>query len=245
MPDLLKEYSEFSQIFQSSDKISQENLEKYQTFLKKSLEIININNMLEIRNVDFLIEILALKTLELKFRKEFIKLEFINELKNIFLQNYSKRDLNFGIMNIFKNLGSFKRVLSRQELELKKLQNQESESDSESQAQERNSVLLDVGVMEIITLSVKNNPSLLLSDTIATTLLNLTRDYKNRGRIVQQGGLKVWKKLLKSCTEKGIVDARQGLARVLITIDPSLLFRGESEVLEVVEPCLELCRGKC
>ena len=96
--------------------------------------------------------------------------------------------------------------------------------------------------MEIIVSLSKDSPSQLLSDSLARCLLNLTVDKNNRGKIIQQGGLKALLLLLKSAGPKGIKDISQSIAKLLITTDPSLAFKGVS-ALEFVKPLIDLCRG--
>lgn len=73
---------------------------------------------------------------------------------------------------------------------------------------------------------------------------SLCSEHELRGRVVQQGGVKVLINFALKGTDKGKRQASQALARIGITMNPEIAFPGQ-RALEVVRPLLSLLKQDC
>ncbi|CAG8473382.1 12771_t:CDS:2 [Ambispora gerdemannii] len=158
--------------------------------------------------------------------------------------------LFYGVVVILANITTYQKPLSEKEqqiLKLKKLAGEASTLepdplDSEEHVLKRNQRVLELGAINILNILAKNS-SQIIRQSVAQVFLNLSTDQKNRGAIVQQGGVKSLIPLTTNGTQEGTCLASQALAKIAITTDPSLAFRGERAV-ELVTPFLTLCKGE-
>lgn len=81
-------------------------------------------------------------------------------------------------------------------------------------------------------------------EMIARVFNNLASQQDLRGLMVQQGAVKCLLKLTHGGTEKGMRQAAQAIARLGITIDPSVAFSGQ-RCMEVIKPLLALLLPDC
>ncbi|CAG8594056.1 9650_t:CDS:1, partial [Ambispora leptoticha] len=135
----------------------------------------------------------------------------------------------------------------QQILKLKKLAGEASTLepdplDSEEHVLKRNQHVLKSGAISVLNMLAKSS-SQIIRQSVAQVFLNLSTDQKNRGAIVQQGGVKSLIPLATNGTQEGTGFASQALAKIAITMDPSLAFRGERAV-ELIKPFLTLCKSE-
>ncbi|KAG9301505.1 hypothetical protein G9A89_008357 [Geosiphon pyriformis] len=162
----------------------------------------------------------------------------------------SNNSLMYGIAVILVNITSYQRPLSekeRQLLQLKKIAGEESmieqdPLDSDDCVSKRNKQILNEGGVPILNILGKNS-SHAIRQVVSQTFLNLTTDQKCRGSIAQQGGVRSLIPLALKGTQQGMSLGAQALAKIAITIDPNLAFRGE-KAADLIRPFLSLCQGQ-
>jgi hypothetical protein len=175
-------------------------------------------------------------------------------LKEIFklVKEQGKLDNNllYGVAVILSNVTSYRKKLSekeRQLLKLKKIADGECNFevnllDEDEYVENRIKQIIKLGVNQTLNLLSKNQ-SQLIRQLVSNIFLNLVTNQTNRGIIVQQGGVKVLIPLVikEGNTKEGRVFATQALAKIAITMDPNLAFRGERSS-DLVRPLLNLCQ---
>lgn len=157
----------------------------------------------------------------------------------------SSQIYHYGLVAIIQNLTRYFPKLTEEEENIKKLHAMSENStvktvddlDKEIAVNLRCELLLKNNLMIVLNLFTKTaNDS--IQELISSVFLNISVNQKNRGLILQKGGVN---SLLKLTCNKSIagINAAQCLARLGITSDPSLSFRGQ-RVVELVRPFLKL-----
>ncbi|GBB84223.1 hypothetical protein RclHR1_10850002 [Rhizophagus clarus] len=177
-------------------------------------------------------------------------------LREIFKLAKEQENLNnnllYGVAVILLNITLYRKKLSeneRQILKLKKIADGESSFeidplDEDEYVETRIKQIMKLGVNQTLNLLSKNQ-SQIIRQLVSNIFLNLATDQTNRGIIVQQGGVKILISLVikEGNTKEGRVFATQALAKIAITMNPNLAFRGERSS-DLVRPLLNLCQGE-
>ncbi|CAG8669909.1 armadillo-type protein [Gigaspora rosea] len=175
-------------------------------------------------------------------------------LKEIFklVQDSEKTNnsLFYGVAVILANVTTYKKKLSQSEEQLLKLKKMSGESvktdldpiDDDEYVINRTKQIMKSGVIRPLIIMSKNS-SQAIRQLVAKIFLNLATDQSNRGAIVQQGGIKALIPLSTKNTKEVTEFASQALAKIAITMDPNLAFRGERSA-DLVRPFLSLCQGE-
>ncbi|CAG8462151.1 7296_t:CDS:2 [Funneliformis mosseae] len=170
----------------------------------------------------------------------------------------SNNNLLYGVAVILSNITSYKRKLSINDQHLLKLQKmadggvrkgeklEELETnplDEDEYVENRIKQIMKLGVIQSLIL-LSRNQSQIIRQLVSKNFLNLATDQMNRGKIVQQGGVKTLIPLATKDgnTKEGMNFSTQALAKIAITMDPNLAFRGERSS-DLVRPLLNLCQG--
>ncbi|CAG8500156.1 4674_t:CDS:2 [Funneliformis caledonium] len=170
----------------------------------------------------------------------------------------SNNNLLYGVAVILSNITSYKRKLSINDqhlLKLKKMADggvrkgeklEELETnplDEDEYVENRIKQIMKLGVIQSLIL-LSRNQSQIIRQLVSKNFLNLATDQMNRGKIVQQGGVKTLIPLATKDgnTKEGMNFSTQALAKIAITMDPNLAFRGERSS-DLVRPLLNLCQG--
>ncbi|TPX60752.1 hypothetical protein SpCBS45565_g07434 [Spizellomyces sp. 'palustris'] len=160
------------------------------------------------------------------------------------------RALHFGVVTIVANLTSYRRKLTQEEEQVRKLREMAKDIsvekpdplDDELPVAKRALMAAQAGAISaVVHLAKSDSPR--IRDTISQIFLNFATDKRLHGVIVQQGGAKALVELTKSGTPEGIAIAAQALAKVAITVDPNLAFKGQ-RAAEIVRPLIALCNGE-
>ena len=190
--------------------------------------------------------------------------------------------LQYGVVQTLANLTTYRRRLSEEQQQLKKLQElagekkvkvrvpaaartpgarasvltpwrpracrcrtQEHPADDDDRVAKRATEVLKRGAVTALVALVKEkaNRRQNLAEAIAQVMLNLATDPHNRGLMVQQGAAKVLLPLANEGTKAGMDAAAQALAKLAITIDPALAFKGEKSA-ELVRPLVRLLQSE-
>jgi Tfp pilus assembly protein PilF len=165
------------------------------------------------------------------------------------LVNSPDKSLLYGIASTFVNLtNSYDKPERNPELEeLGKYAGEqlpkEHEMDGEDYVKKRVDTLLRMSI--IVSLNeLASSPSKVIREQVSRTFLALTENVKNRGKVIQQGGVKSLISLaLDNNTDKGKLIASQSLAKIGITNNPQLAFPGQ-RMLEVVRPLVQLLKSQ-
>jgi hypothetical protein len=78
---------------------------------------------------------------------------------------------------------------------------------------------------------------------VSQTFLNIVTNKENRGLAIQQGAVPSLISLFSSCSPQFSPLAGQALAKLTITTDPNIAFKGET-ASELVRPFVTLCNGE-
>ncbi|KAK9503519.1 hypothetical protein O3M35_010058 [Rhynocoris fuscipes] len=108
---------------------------------------------------------------------------------------------------------------------------------------QRSTILVHEGIVSaLVALSKAESEN--SRELIARVFNVLASQQELRGIMVQQGAVKCLLKLTHNGTEKGMRQAAQALARLGVSIDPSVAFNGQKS-MEVIKPLLALLRPDC
>nr|CAG8473048.1 9728_t:CDS:2 [Entrophospora candida] len=186
---------------------------------------------------------------------------------------YSNNSILYGVAVVLSNITMYRKKLNETEeqiLKLKKLtgeNNNKSKNndeldplDDDEHVVKRNKKLLSIGVNKIL-IKLSKNQSQVIKQLVANIYLNLASDRSNHGLMVQQGAIKALIPLATMTTTtmtttakttmaptKGTKEnlqqyATQALAKIAITMNPNLVFRGERST-DLVKPLLNLCKSE-
>ncbi|KAI9104630.1 armadillo-type protein [Phlyctochytrium arcticum] len=170
--------------------------------------------------------------------------------KLLALLSNSDRSLQYGIATIISNLTVYRRKLSSEEEQVRKLREMAKDVAKEVQdpldddipVQKRGLLVVQAGVITSLGLLAKTE-SVGVRETTAQIFLNLATDKRLHGAIVQQGGARALIDLTKNGPPESIANAAQALAKVAISVDPNLAFKGQ-RAAELVRPLINLCNGE-
>ena len=147
--------------------------------------------------------------------------------------------ITFGILTILDNLTRFLPTLSEEQKKLSQLKAyanaapksaEQSPLDSETAVTKRGSILLAETAMVPVLVRSYKHFSFSSIALILSILLSLSRNPANRGKLAQQGAAKLLLKFYTSIAGTKPEDqlsrytASHALARILISVDPSLIF---------------------
>ncbi|KAJ3264380.1 hypothetical protein HDU77_008684 [Chytriomyces hyalinus] len=160
------------------------------------------------------------------------------------------KSIQYGVVTIFTNLTALRRRLSEEEEQLMKLKEVSGEAvmkadplDDDKQVEARGIKLVAAGLVSPLC-AISASATVSLSAAIAQLFLNLCNDKRNRGKIVQDGGVKalslIIQKLVSPTESPAYLIAVQAIAKIAITTDPNLAFTPVSRALDLVRPLVHL-----
>ncbi|KAJ3300332.1 Protein unc-45 A [Borealophlyctis nickersoniae] len=161
-----------------------------------------------------------------------------------------ERSLRYGIANILSNITAYRKRLTPEEEQVRKLRElakdadvvKESPLDDDGPVAKRCVAVANAGGIAALA-TIAKTPSEGVRQAVAETLLNLATDRQLRGALVAQGGAKALVSLANGGTAEGVAVASHALAKVAISVDPNLAFKGE-RATELVRPLISLCNGE-
>ncbi|BES95237.1 Myosin-Hypothetical protein striated muscle assembly central [Nesidiocoris tenuis] len=165
------------------------------------------------------------------------------------LARSGKQDAVYGVITTFVNLINAydKQEVLPEMVELAKFAKhhipEDHELDDPDFVAQRCTVLVKEGIASALVALAKTESDN-SKEMIARVFNTLASQQELRGLIVQQGGVKALLNLSLQGTEKGKRQASQGLARLGISIDPSVAFSGQKN-MDVVRPLLNLLKPEC
>ena len=209
------------------------------------------------RNISDSIEGLAYTSLKPEVKEKLSKDKaFLKQLLRTFDANNTIPEIVIGGLSIISNLTHFPPNMSEEQKKMTQLKAYANASkptdpsplEDEEHIKARCTALVDAGIMSTLTKLNRtgSNATVQLTDKI---LLSLTRNQKDRGRLAQQGAVK----LLVSHAQKALqakpdnklpnTDAAHALARALISLNPAHVFTSTTpQVTDAVPPLVSLIK---
>lgn len=189
---------------------------------------------------------------ELAHDKQFLK-SFLQALKS----NIQKSDVAVGGLSVLSNLTQYTPALSEEQKKVAELKAYASASkplkpnvlNNDEHVMARCNAIIEAGVMTVlIDCNKGKTPS--SRSLVDKIILNLSKNPKSRGKIAQQGAVKLLILHLQQASENsskedGVdVEAAHALARILISVDPALIFpaSGLPDITSAVQPLMSLLR---
>jgi len=171
-------------------------------------------------------------------------LETLYELSKI-----DDKALQYGISSTLSNLSVYQPKLSEEQQQIMKLKEIAKEYvpkthplDEDEAVEKRVTGLVNTGaVTALVALSKTSSAN--IREALANIFHSMATNPKNRGTIVQQGGVPALLRLANEGTQKGKDIASQALAKIAITMDPNIAFKGE-RAAEMVRPLLRLLKSE-
>ncbi|KAI9003196.1 armadillo-type protein [Gaertneriomyces semiglobifer] len=171
--------------------------------------------------------------------------DFLKHL--ISLAKLDDRSLQFGVANIICNVTLYRKPQTQEEQQVRKLREmakdipaeKDDPLDNDDMVEKRCKLVVQAGAIGVAVLLAKSD-SPRVRDTVAQILLNIATNRQLHGTIVQQGGARALVDLTQKGTPEGIATAAQALAKVAITVNPNIAFKGQRAV-ELVRPLVDLC----
>jgi len=230
--------------------------------LDEGEELVNrFTNMMERSDeisVQSSIEGLAFTSLRPKVKEKLAKDKvFLKSLSTVLSKESSSSTLIFGGLTILVNLTRFQPILSEEQKRISQLKayaNSLKTSsllpdplDDEAHITERCTAVVEAGVIPVLVTCAKKVSSTALP-LILDTLLALSKVPKCRGKIAQQGGLRLLLTTYSSVTGTTPSDIRarrtaaHALARILISVNPMLVFSssGQPQNTSAIRPLFSL-----
>lgn len=208
------------------------------------------------RNISDSIEGLAYTSLRPQVKERLAKdRSFLKQLLQALDANAAIPEIVVGGLSIASNLTHFPPNLSEEQkrmTQLKAYANASKPTDpspleDEEHIKARCSALVEAGIMPTLVKLNKSTSSAMihLTDQI---LLSLTRNAKDRGRLAQQGAIKLLvshaQKALQSKSDTPPTDAAHALARALISLNPTHVFvsSGTPHITDAIPPLTSLLK---
>ncbi|KAI8803798.1 armadillo-type protein [Cladochytrium replicatum] len=160
------------------------------------------------------------------------------------------RQIQFTVSSILNNITAYRKRLSEEEEQLKKLREvagegkaSEDKRDDDPAVEKRGAVVLrSGGVMALVNIGKKTG-SVNVRDMVSSALLNVATDKRSRGTMIQQGTVKLLITLSSESSTEGCQMAAQALAKIAITTDPNVAFKSPL-ASELVRPLVLLCNSE-
>lgn len=188
------------------------------------------------------IEGLAYASLQSKIKEAIVKnKELLKKLLDTLSKAPPRSPTTYGALSIFQNLTRYRPVLTEEEkkmTQLKAYANAEGKLpgvellDDDEHVEARCKAVFDAGIVPVLVSHGKHDSPAALG-LIANILLSLTSIRSIRGQLAQQGAVTLLlaaSATLRENQKEGRRAAAQALARILISINPALVFGGTRPV---------------
>jgi protein unc-45 len=189
---------------------------------------------------------------ELAHDKKFLQ-SFLESLK----ENVEKPDVVVGALSVLSNVTQYTPALSEEQRKVAELKAYANASkplapsvlNDDEHVMARCNALIEAGVMPVLIECSKGRTS--SSRTLVDKIvLSLSRNPKTRGKIAQQGAVKLLILHLEHTDDKPgkdvghSIEAPHALARILISVDPHLVFpaSGVPNITSAVQPLISLLK---
>jgi protein unc-45 len=204
------------------------------------------------------IEGLAYASLEAEVKDELAHDgDFLQSFLQLLESNVTKPDVIIGGLSVISNLTQYTPVISEEQRKVAELKAYANASkpmgpnvlNDDEHVMARCNMIIEAGVMPVLIDCSKGrtSPARSLVDKI---ILSLSRNQKTRGKIAQQGAVKLLILHLQQMSASSaqdtplIVDPAHALARILISVNPALVFpaSGLPNVTSAVQPLISLLK---
>ncbi|KAL9111054.1 MAG: hypothetical protein Q9227_004487 [Pyrenula ochraceoflavens] len=196
------------------------------------------------------LEGLAYASLDPKVKEEIIKdTRFLKKLYDILGQSDNSAEVVIGGLSILSNLAQYQPNLSEEQKKLAQLKAYANTSKSrppnplndDEHVGRRCDILVETDIMPVLVKSSpRSSPS--AKKLIDKILLSLSKNQKTRGKLAQQGAVRLLMQHLRAATgptEGESYEAAHALARILISVNPSHVFPATGSLQAAnAAPCL-------
>ncbi|KAJ3045939.1 Protein unc-45 A [Rhizophlyctis rosea] len=174
--------------------------------------------------------------------------KFLQSLSQI-AKSDDSRPLHYGIAAILSNITSYRKRLTEEEQQVRKLREMAKEDiakddplDNDDAVSKRCEQVAKAGcVPALVALSKSSSEN--IRDAVSQAFLNLSTERTLRGVLVQQGAIKPLISLSTTGSAEGKLLSSHAIAKIAITVDPNLAFKGE-RATELVRPLITLLNGE-
>ncbi|KAK9722798.1 SWI5-dependent HO expression protein 4 [Basidiobolus ranarum] len=158
--------------------------------------------------------------------------------------------VQYGVAVIFTNLTNYKARLSEEQKQMMKLKKLAKDNDKQEPSPEDEDeyvekrirqVVKSDGISTLVTIAKNSSPN--IHQLVAQVFLNIATNPENRGLIVQGGGVRILIAIGNSNEKSASAIASQALAKIAITMDPTVAFR-DNQIYELVRLFIRLCKGE-
>ncbi|EEH49462.2 uncharacterized protein PADG_05541 [Paracoccidioides brasiliensis Pb18] len=189
---------------------------------------------------------------------------FPSELVSILKNKTSDTSIIYGGLTVIHNLTKYLPNLSEEQKKISELRSYANASskptaspdplDDDNHVKERCATIINAGIMPLLIDCNKATTmsSTSIQDLSSKILLSLSKTAQTRGKLAQQGAVKLLLSLISSRTENGnnsypandepIQNAAHALARILISVNPSHIFSssGFPQITSAIRPLIHL-----
>ncbi|EEH06601.1 conserved hypothetical protein [Histoplasma capsulatum G186AR] len=186
---------------------------------------------------------------------------FQSDLEALLKNNITDQSLIYGGLMIIHNLTKYRPTLSEEQKKISELRSYANAStkpaasdplDDDNYVKERCAAVINAGIMPLLIDCNKSNAtSNSIQDLISKILLSLSKTPQTRGKLAQQGAVKLLLSLLSSRTENSTnyrqndeptQNAAHALARILISVNPGHVFSstGSPQITTAIRPLVYL-----
>lgn len=197
------------------------------------------------------LEGLAYASLDPKVKEEIAAdVVFLSKLYDVLSNKSRNSEIVIGGLSILSHLSQYPPNLSEEQKKLAQLKAYSNTSkalaenplDDEEHVAKRCSLLVETDIMPVLVKCSASTASLSAKQLIDKILLSLSRTPKNRGKLAQQGAVRILLQHLHAATgpvEGSSPEASHALARILISVNPAHVFPATSSLQAAnAVPCL-------
>ncbi|KAK2746342.1 hypothetical protein FQN57_003224 [Myotisia sp. PD_48] len=208
----------------------------------------------EDQNLPHLVEGLAYSSTKADIKEQLSKdSKFLRDLIGVLLKNVGSSAVLYGGLMIICNITTYPPTLSDEQKKISELKAyanaskpsaEINELDDNEHVKTRCNTVVDAGVMPLLVECGKTHFTS-TRDLIAKILLSLSKDSKQRGKLAQQGAVRLLISLLTTQengtarkSDESIHNSAHALARILISVNPAHIFpsSGFPQITSAIRP---------
>ena len=203
------------------------------------------------------IEGLAYTSLQPKIKAEIVSnTTLLNKLIERLKSTTTADPCTFGILTIFSNLVSYRPPQSEEQQKMSQLKNyaeakkpdEKDPLDDDNHVTARCKTVLDADLVPVLVAAAKNHYTVTILSITSKILHALAREQKHRGKLAQQGAVKLLLQTIdrlqspqgpsanSDSAEATIHLAAHALARILISVNPSHVFSRAMPAISALRP---------
>ncbi|KAL2916176.1 SWI5-dependent HO expression protein 4 [Polyrhizophydium stewartii] len=217
------------------------------------LDALQADSRLDMRSKLAAVEALAYLSVNSRVKEKIVKSKELLKLLHSLCTADDNRSTQYGVAIILSNVTAYRRRLTAEEEQVRKLQQLASqgkpdaspaaddELEKDPAVAKRTKLVVASGALATLSHLAKSD-STNIRDTVAKSYLSIATDASLRGNMIQMGACRALAGLATKGSADGRAAASQALAKIAITSDPNLAFKGQL-MFELVRPLVALCGG--